>query len=74
MCLQKHIAEVVFPAFNRFMADNDAWRELAAICLLANVILPSSSSPCPSKFLYSAGKLKLPNCLCLAFHNISSFL
>lgn len=31
MCLQKHIAEVVFPAFNRFMADNDAWRELAEI-------------------------------------------
>lgn len=31
MCLQTHVAEVVFLAFNRFMADHDAWRELAEI-------------------------------------------
>lgn len=31
ICLQKDPAEVVFPAFYRFMADHDAWRELAEI-------------------------------------------
>jgi len=31
ICLQKDLAAVDFPAFNRFMADHDAWRELAEI-------------------------------------------
>lgn len=27
----EHLAKVIFLAFNRFMADHDAWRELAEI-------------------------------------------